>query len=403
VSSAYDVVTVGGGLAGAGLGRLLARAGLRVLVLERTLEFHDRVRGEVLVPWGVTEAKRLGFDELLRPVGNDLRWWDIVLGGTTVVHRDIPATCLPGVAILTYYHPEMQDILLQAAEDAGAEVRRGARVTAVEPGRAPRVIVQHDGRERELQARLVVGADGRGSHVRTWGRFEVRRDLERRLFAGILFEDMRAPEDLVFSAFLLGSGLMTYVFPQGRGRVRSYVGFQNDASVERFRGDADVPRFVETAVRIGVPKGWYDGARSAGPLATFDGTDEWVPHPYRDGVALIGDAASTSDPTWGQGMSLTLRDLRLLRDRLLADEAWDAAGDAYAEEHDRCYRETHTCDNWYTDVFLDVGPAADARRARALPLIAEDLTRLPDTPIGGPEVSADEPARRRFFGDDGPA
>jgi 2-polyprenyl-6-methoxyphenol hydroxylase-like FAD-dependent oxidoreductase len=210
-------------------------------------------------------------------------------------------------------------------------------VTAVEPSRAPRVIVQHDGREREVQARLVVGADGRGSHVRTWGHFEVRRDPERRLFAGILFEDMRAPEDLLFSAFLLGSGLMTYVFPQGRGRVRSYVGFQNDASVERFQGDADVPRFVETAVRIGVPKEWYDGARSAGPLATFDGTDEWVPHPYRDGVALIGDAASTSDPTWGQGMSLTLRDLRLLRDRLLAEEDWDAAGHAYAEEHDRCY------------------------------------------------------------------
>src|SRR4030095_7685286 len=175
MSPAYDVVTVGGGLAGAGLGRLLARAGLRVLVLERTLEFHDRVRGEVLVPWGVAEAKRLGFDELLRPVGNDLRWWDIVLGGMTVVHRDIPATCLPGVAVLSYYHPAMQDILLQAAEEAGAEVRRGARVTGVEPGRAPRVIVQHDGREREVQARLVVGADGRGSHVREWGRVGVRR------------------------------------------------------------------------------------------------------------------------------------------------------------------------------------------------------------------------------------
>src|SRR4030095_15251107 len=94
MSPAYDVVTVGGGLAGAGLGRLLARAGLRVLVLERTLEFHDRVRGEVLVPWGVAEAKRLGFDELLRPVGNDLRWWDIVLGGMTGVHRGGPAAWL---------------------------------------------------------------------------------------------------------------------------------------------------------------------------------------------------------------------------------------------------------------------------------------------------------------------
>jgi len=57
---------------------------------------------------------------------------NIVLGGMSVARRDIPATCLPGVAVLTYYHPEMQDILLQAAEDAGAEVRRGARVTGVD-------------------------------------------------------------------------------------------------------------------------------------------------------------------------------------------------------------------------------------------------------------------------------
>src|SRR5262249_57669465 len=110
--------------------------------------------------------------------------------------RDIRAACLPGVAVLTYYPPEMQDILVQAAEDAGAEVRRGARVTAVEPSRAPRVIVQHDGREREVQARLVVGADGRGSHVRTWGRFEVRRDPDPRLFPAVLFEHIRPPHDL---------------------------------------------------------------------------------------------------------------------------------------------------------------------------------------------------------------
>src|SRR4029453_16844336 len=104
------------------------------------------------------------------------------------------------------------------------------------------------------------------------------------------------PDDVVYSGFLPGTGLMTYVFPQGKGRVRSYVGSQNDASIERFQGDGDVPRFIETEIRSGVPKEWYAGARTAGPLATFDGTDEWVPHPYRDGVALIGDAASTSDP-----------------------------------------------------------------------------------------------------------
>ena len=57
-------------------------------------------------------------------------------------------------------------------------------------------------------------------------------------------------------------------------------------------------------------------------------------HPYRDGVALLGDAAAASDPTHGQGLSLTLRDARVLRDHLLRSSDWDAAGNAYAVEHD---------------------------------------------------------------------
>ncbi|MGH7857836.1 MAG: FAD-dependent oxidoreductase [Candidatus Binatia bacterium] len=397
---AHDIVTVGGGLGGAGLAKLMAEKGARVLVLERTSSFRDRIRGEVLVPWGVAEAQRLGFDELLRPAGNDLRWWDFVLGGTKVMHRDIAATTVPGVPVLTYFHPDMQEILLQAAVDAGAEVRRGARVTGVHPGSSPKVLFHHQGREQEVTARLVVGADGRGSAVRGFGGFGMERERERRLFAGILFEDMRAPEDVLFSAFLPPTGLMTYVFPQGRGRVRSYVGFQTGTDVGRFQGAGDVPRFVETAIRVGVPKEWYDGARAAGPLATFDATDEWVPHPYQNGVALIGDAAATSDPTWGQGMSLTFRDIRELRDALLSNEDWDAAGHAYARAHDETYRHVRTCDGWYTDVFLDVGPEADARRERALPLLAGDFSRAPDTPLSGPEISADEAARRRFFGED---
>jgi menaquinone-9 beta-reductase len=396
----YDVVTIGGGLGGAGFARLMAKRGARVLVLERTNEFKDRIRGEVLVPWGVAEAKRLGFAELLRPFANDLIRWDIAVGGQVAISRDLVKQSTLGLPVYTYYHPEMQDAVLQTAEDAGAEVRRGAKVTLARPGKPPSVKFDHQGSEHEVTARIVVGADGRGSVVRKWGGFATERDVERRLFAGVLFDDMPAPEDVLYLGVLPGTGLMTYVFPQGKGRVRCYVGFQKDTDVARFQGANDVPRFVETALKIGVPKEWYDGARANGPLATFDATDEWVPHPYKDGIALVGDAASTSDPTWGQGMSVTLRDLRLLRDALAESDDWDAAGHAYAKEHAAFHREVHTADGWYTDIFLDVGAEADARRARALPLILQDPTRIIDTPIGGPEIKADESARRRFFGED---
>jgi 2-polyprenyl-6-methoxyphenol hydroxylase-like FAD-dependent oxidoreductase len=137
-----------------------------------------------------------------------------------------------------------------------------------------------------------------------------------------------------------------------------------------------------------------------GPLATFDGAESWVEHPYKDGVVLLGDAAATSDPTWGQGLSLTLRDVRVLRDHLLAHADWEVAGHAYAAEHDRYYGVLHTVDNWLTELFLAIGPDADARRATALPLIAQDATRVPDHYASGLELPLNETVRRRFFGEE---
>jgi len=61
----YDIITVGGGLAGATLAKAMAEKGARVLVLERERQFKDRVRGEVIFPWGVAELQKLGVHQLL--------------------------------------------------------------------------------------------------------------------------------------------------------------------------------------------------------------------------------------------------------------------------------------------------------------------------------------------------
>jgi menaquinone-9 beta-reductase len=57
---AFDVIVVGGGLAGSALAGVLAQAGLGVLVVEREAGFRDRIRGELTWPWGVAEARELG-------------------------------------------------------------------------------------------------------------------------------------------------------------------------------------------------------------------------------------------------------------------------------------------------------------------------------------------------------
>src|SRR4029450_6571339 len=61
----FEVVVIGGGIAGNALATVLARAGKAVLVLERSTVYRDRVRGELFQPWGVAEARRLGLHEVL--------------------------------------------------------------------------------------------------------------------------------------------------------------------------------------------------------------------------------------------------------------------------------------------------------------------------------------------------
>lgn len=397
----YDIISVGGGLAGSALAIAMARNGKSVLVLESEPAFRDRVRGEQLATWGVAEAKELGIlDLLLSTCAHEEPWWDIYFGGTQLQHRNLIETTPQQLPNLTFFHPEMQEALLHEAEAAGAEMRRGARVRGVEPGEQPSVLVEHDGTQERIQCRLVVGADGRGSMVRKWGGFEVRRDPDKLQIGGIMVEDSPLPDDAAHFFANPSAGIGSPIFPQGDKRARLYL-VTHVADGPGHSGDKDLPAFLEGCERAGVDRSFLKSVRYSGPLATFKGAASWVDHPYQNGVALIGDAASHSDPTWGQGLSLTMRDVRVLRDKLLKTDDWDAAANAYAREQHEYFTMTHTAEDWLAQLFYDVGPEADERRARAMPLFAQDGTRMPDTLQSGPEVVVlDEAARKRFFAEE---
>ena len=67
----YDLIMIGGGISGSAMAIVMARAGHRVLVLERSEQFEDQVRGEWIAPWGVAEVQRLGLYDLLMEAGGD--------------------------------------------------------------------------------------------------------------------------------------------------------------------------------------------------------------------------------------------------------------------------------------------------------------------------------------------
>jgi 2-polyprenyl-6-methoxyphenol hydroxylase-like FAD-dependent oxidoreductase len=215
-----------------------------------------------------------------------------------------------------------------------------------------------------------------------------------------LLRGLKMPDDAVFSVNAPSKGEGSFIFPIGKDRFRAYYCFHQDTGYQRLSGSRDVAPFVASCVRAGTPAEWFEAAEPAGPLATFDASDHWVAHPYARGIVLVGDAAATPDPSWGCRLSLVLRGVRLLRDGLVATEDWESAGHAYADQFYQLYDRVHRLETWMSDMFYEIGPEAEARRARAYPLLAEEPDRWPDLVVKGPESPSDETARRRFFAED---
>lgn len=172
--SHWDVVIAGGGLGGATLGRALAMHGARVLIVERELAFKDRVRGEGMLPWGVAEARALGIDALMRDSGAcEVRWWKRYLNGTARDTRDLIATTPTNNGCFNFYHPSMQQTLLDAARDAGAVIRRGVTVVGLETGDAPVLLIRTENGDERFT--------GEAGDRRGWPPF--RHATARRLHA----------------------------------------------------------------------------------------------------------------------------------------------------------------------------------------------------------------------------
>lgn len=144
---------------------------------------------------------------------------------------------------------------------------------------------------------------------------------------------------------------------------------------------------------------FYADVKSVGLLASFDASDTWVEEPYRDGVVLVGDAAATTDPTYGQGLSFALRAARVLRDELMNNSDWEAAGCHYAQQHRGSFHACHAVEGWVRTLFQDSSPEAVELRTRTMPQIAEDPTRVPDHIFSGPDLPLNDSVRARFFGE----
>ena len=392
-----DVVVIGAGIAGGALAAFLARSGTRVLVLERTLEHEDRVRGEYMHPWGVAEAQRLGLYDTLIDAGANVLGrlipYDECRSPEEAEAGAVGLSLLPGVdGPLGVSHPGACNAFDAAAVACGAELVRGVSDVTVRSGPQPVVTYALDGRTTSVTPRLVVGADGRESTVRRQLGFELHATEPRTMGAGMLVDGADGwPE----SDMVIGSeGDRNFlVFPQGGGRARLYL-FYDVRGRHRLAGPEKQGAFLEAFRLKSFPGGEiFASATPAGPCGAFPMNDTWVEQPAIDGVVLVGDAAGHSDPLIGEGLSVAMRDVRQVGETLLDGDDWSPAAFAgYVEERDERMRRLRFFADVVTTLSVEFPPDAVERRRRADERLMTDpeLFMLRAGVFVGPEVTPAE-------------
>jgi 2-polyprenyl-6-methoxyphenol hydroxylase-like FAD-dependent oxidoreductase len=215
-------------------------------------------------------------------------------------------------------------ILVDAAVDAGAEVRHGVTVTSVLTDPRGRVVGVRatDAAHRTFtaQARSTIGADGIRSTVATAvGAVVQRQSTSGSATLYAYFEGLPAEG----YEWAYGTGAAAGLLPTNDGQTCVFVGASRERLRWERRAGADAA-FAEL-FRVAAPRLQHrlSDATRVSRLHGWSGQVGHVRHSHGPGWALVGDAGYFRDPITTHGMTDALRDAELLADALLASWAGD--------------------------------------------------------------------------------
>ena len=299
-----DVIIAGGGVAGSAVAAALGGFGFRVLLVEPGLQHPRRLAGELIHPPGVSDLAKLGLLDSLEEAGGAPVYGFAALPSRHLLpYKDVPGLPPQGMAI---EHAVMAEALLSTVSKLPhVTLWRGARITDIDLNRTEHatVTVSYDGSEDQLNARLLVAADGRSSHLR--GIAGIRhRQVQLSSMAGYLLKEATLPHPGFGHVFAGGpSPVLAYHLGSGNTRIMFDL-----PKPEHSTACVDaLPEFLQRDVKKAM--------ETQTPLRAANSSV--VPETVVKGrMVCVGDAGGCCHPLTATGLSACTRDAMLLQKAL---------------------------------------------------------------------------------------
>lgn len=390
----YDVVVVGARVAGASTAMLLARRGLRVLVIDRAGYGSDVLSTHALMRGGVVQLQRWGLLDAVIDAGTP------PVEGVTFHYDDtsVRVELRPGGELYAPRRTVLDPILVDAAKDAGADVLYGPRVVDLDrraDGQVTGVVVEQDRAVTRIAAQLVIGADGiRSTVARLADAPVVRRGTGA---AASVYGYVRGLEDHDYHwHFTVGAA--SGAIPTNDGETCVFAGIPASRFDQELRPDVTggfwrilrhaSPDLAASAARRGL----------ATRLRSFPGLPGFFRRAHGPGWALVGDAGHYNDPATAHGITGALRDAELLADAVIDDDlqgyedARDDLSDAIFTATDRIASYPWDLDQ-VRQAHLDLSQAFKREARSFRPDPPSDHPAPARNGVGGADSCSTEPPR----------
>jgi menaquinone-9 beta-reductase len=315
-----DVIVVGAGPGGSSAAYHLARAGLDVLLLEKSTFPREKVCGDGLTPRAVKQLVGMGI-----PLEPEDGWFPNkgirIIGGGVRIEVDWPElSSYPGFGLVRTRRG-FDEIVARAAQRAGARLTEGVsvtgpvldeasgRITGVTARQAAAAADGEKGAERTYRARLVVAADGNSSRLSLAMGLRKRDDRPLGVAIRTYYTSPRHDDDYLETwlelwdgdALLPGYG---WIFGVGDGTSNVGLGLLNtSASFANTDYRAMLRNWLAT-----MPAEWgFTEETQVGPVrgAALPMGFNRTPH-YTNGLLLVGDAGGMVNPFNGEGISTAM-------------------------------------------------------------------------------------------------